>query len=377
MTRKEKSQGAIPGNQIKNQQNNSTTNSDIKPIFEAHRLFKSLVKPESLKAKFEELTKQGWRIVDIIPDDAGFIVIYGKQKSFKSFLALDMALSIANGVDYHGKETEQGTVLYIAGEGQKGVLKRVEAWRQIKKLDSIENFYLMIKPVIISEPDSYKDLISLIELFPTKPAIVFIDTIARSMKGDENGAGMAEFIAGCDEIQANTGVQIVAIHHTPKNGDTMRGWSGLGGAIDFSYLVEKDNKRPMTAILKADDVKDHSDKGQFFFDMVLHDTGSEDTSGQAITSLVPSLNTELSPEPSYNKSRTLRGKKLVLFNALKAVIKDSLEDTASLEEWRNAYYKKDTSNSKYVTFSREHEKLIQDGYVFESGGCFFIPEENQ
>lgn len=372
MTRKTKSQDATPGNSSKNQQNNSTTSNDKKPIFEAHRLFKSLVKPESLKAKFEELTQQGWRIVDVIPDDAGFIVIYGKQKSFKSFLALDMALSIANGVDYHGKETEQGTVLYIAGEGQKGVLKRVEAWRQLRKLDSIENFYLMIKPIIISEPDSYKDLISLIELFPTKPEIVFIDTIARSMKGDENGAGMAEFISGCDEIRANTGVQIVAIHHTPKSGDTMRGWSGLPGAIDFSYLVEKDSKRPLTAILKADDVKDHSDKGQFFFDMILHDTGAEDATGQAITSLVPKRNTELSPEPSYNKSRALRGKKLVLFNALKSALESSKSDAVTLEDWRNAYYKQDVSGSKYVTFSREHEKLIIDGYVFQSGGYYFV-----
>lgn len=356
---------------------NNTTKGDKKPAFESHKLFNNLVMPGNLKAKFDELTRQGWRIVDIIPDDAGFIVIYGKQKSFKSFLVLDMALSIANGIDYHGKKTEQGTVLYIAGEGQKGVLKRIEAWRQARKLGSIENFYLMIKPVIISEPSSYKDLISLIESFPTKPAIVFIDTVARSMKGDENGAGMAEFIAGCDEIRANTGVQIVAIHHTPKSGDTMRGWSGLPGAIDFSYLVEKDSKRQMTAILKADDVKDHNDKGYFFFDMVLHDTGAEDATGQAITSLVPEINTDLSPEPGYNKSRILKGKKLVLLNALKSAIENSKTDAATLEDWRNAYYKQDSSGSKYVTFSRDHEKLIKEGYVIESGGCFFVAEDNQ
>lgn len=377
MTKNKKAGVATPAAKQNQLENKSTTNATEAQEMAAQKLYKNIICPDNLKAKFEELTQQGWRINNVIPDDAGITIIYGKPKTFKSFLALDMALSIANGVDFHGKDTEQCAVMYIAGEGQQGVLKRVEAWRQERSLDKIENFYLMVKPVLVSEPAPCRDLIDLINAAPTdnKPAVIFIDTVARNMKGDENGAGMAEFIAGCDEIRAETGVQVIAVHHTPKNSDTMRGWSGLPGAIDFSYLVEKHNKRPLTAIMSAVDAKDHDDTTQMFFDMIVRDTGAVDKSGLAITSLVPKLNATLTPEPKQSASSRLSGKRKNVYNALKSAIEAAQGESVTLKEWSQEYYGRDSSSNKYSTFSKERKILVEDSLVCESGGQYTISED--
>jgi len=46
-----------------------------------------------------------------------FAVLYGPPASFKSFLAIDWALSVAHGRDWNGRPTAQGAVVYLAMEG--------------------------------------------------------------------------------------------------------------------------------------------------------------------------------------------------------------------------------------------------------------------
>lgn len=57
-----------------------------------------------------------------------FVSITGASYSGKSFFALDAFLSIAAGIDYHGRFTKQGNVGLIIGEGQSGIYQRCEAW---------------------------------------------------------------------------------------------------------------------------------------------------------------------------------------------------------------------------------------------------------
>ena len=46
---------------------------------------------------------------------------YTTPASFKSFLAIDWALSVAHGRDWNGRPTAQGAVVYLAMEGQAGI----------------------------------------------------------------------------------------------------------------------------------------------------------------------------------------------------------------------------------------------------------------
>ncbi len=63
-------------------------------------------------------------------EEGSLALLFGAPSSGKSFLALDLAASIAAGRDWCGRRVSQGPVFYIAGEGHAGVRRRLAAWSQ-------------------------------------------------------------------------------------------------------------------------------------------------------------------------------------------------------------------------------------------------------
>ena len=53
---------------------------------------------------------------------------FGDPKSGKTFALLDLALRVALGLEWYGKQVERGCVIYIALEGITGIKRRIEAW---------------------------------------------------------------------------------------------------------------------------------------------------------------------------------------------------------------------------------------------------------
>jgi hypothetical protein len=337
-------------------------------------LFKHLILPEQLENEYQELLKSSWRINGVLPDDARLTVIYGRPKSYKSFVSLDMALSVATGADYHDKKVKQGSVLYIAAEGQKGASKRIKGWLQSRGIEKLENFYLFIKPIAINDRKACNELIEMINLLPERPELVFIDTLNRSLNGNENGDDMTAFVSGVTEIAVETQAQVIVIHHTPKNGEGMRGHSSLHGAVDYSYKVEKHKNIPNLAVMSCDNAKDHQDSAVKYFNMNLCNittNGKIDTDmdGEPITTLVTELNTELRPQESGSNS--LRGKKAQVYNALISAVKESGTQGATLEQWRQAYYKAHgNESSEKKAFSTHYRALVTGNFVDDTNGYY-------
>ena len=67
-----------------------------------------------------------WRVEDVLPM-RGFGLIYGKPRSFKSFVAMDLAIRVVLGLPWAGKRVATGRVVYIAAEGAHGMRKRIAA----------------------------------------------------------------------------------------------------------------------------------------------------------------------------------------------------------------------------------------------------------
>ena len=86
--------------------------------------------PEPTRFKLEDWNDIGfsfddeWRVKHVLPM-RGVALLYGKSQGFKSFVALHLMLSIANGLTWAGKRVEQGKVVYIAAEGAAGMRKRI------------------------------------------------------------------------------------------------------------------------------------------------------------------------------------------------------------------------------------------------------------
>ncbi len=114
-------------------------------------------------------------------------LIFGSPASGKSLLVQDMAFCIAAGLPFHGKETTQGNVLYIAGEGFSGLKKRFMALSQ-------EYGYLAKGLYFSKQPAALMDKQNALDVAETVKAIgnvslIVIDTLHRNMgAGDENSS---------------------------------------------------------------------------------------------------------------------------------------------------------------------------------------------
>jgi RecA-family ATPase len=51
-------------------------------------------------------------------------MLFGDPACGKSFIAVDLALSVATGAGFHGREVLAGPVVYLAGEGHNGLMRR-------------------------------------------------------------------------------------------------------------------------------------------------------------------------------------------------------------------------------------------------------------
>ena len=78
----------------------------------------------------EQATVPKWVIKGICEEDS-LIGIFGPAKSGKSFITVDMACCVATGKDYHEKKSTEGLVLYLAGEGHRGLSRRLLAWEAV------------------------------------------------------------------------------------------------------------------------------------------------------------------------------------------------------------------------------------------------------
>lgn len=174
-------------------------------------------------------------LVDGLLTKHGFSVLYGEPGAGKSFLAIDMALSVAYGKAWHDNAVQRGAVLYIAGEGVGGLGKRIKAWQAHHKLTADVPFYVLPTAVRFREPDDVERLLRTIDHLDTKFSAVFVDTVARALLGgDENSAtDMGMFVDACEIVKRHCECAVVAIHHSGK--DAARGMRGSTALLGRGY----------------------------------------------------------------------------------------------------------------------------------------------
>lgn len=188
-----------------------------------------------------------WLIHGWIPK-GGFIGLYGPSGGGKSFIALDMALSVAAHQPWQGHETHwAGLVVYVVAEGGGGTGKRVAAWFQHhqREVDSSRIGFLLRAVLLRPDGADFTTLCErLNELREEKGlpiALVVLDTLARCFEGDENQAeAMGTFVKGVDHLRDYYGAAVLVVHHTPKDKPSIeRGSGAFKGATDTMILVHR------------------------------------------------------------------------------------------------------------------------------------------
>lgn len=229
-----------------------------------------------------------WRIPGVIPE-TGFGVLYGASGTFKSFIALDLLLSVAHGIPWRGVPVDSAPVVYIAGEGTHGIGKRVVVWREHRATGAqCSGFWLApVAANLLDRPMVALIVERLLDL-PVKPRLIAVDTLARSFgSGNENDAkDMNAFVAACDYIASRLDAFVLAVHHAGK--DTERGARGssvLRAAADVEISVKR-GLGEMSAIVRVTKQKDAEEGRPLSVRMVPAEAVHKAT-GEVIASLVP------------------------------------------------------------------------------------------
>ncbi len=187
--------------------------------------------------QLDDLPQPEWLIENILPRGA-FIVLYGRPGSGKTFVALDMALSIVTGELVWNHLTMRGSVLYLIAEGARGMARRKNAWQGNHSKTNLDGIFFLPEPVNLTTQASYV----LAQLADELEAdLVIIDTLSRSMAGaDENSAkDMSTVVEAVDAIRGKGQRSVIVVHHPVKDGRWARGHGALEGAADTIIDVSK------------------------------------------------------------------------------------------------------------------------------------------
>src|SRR5580704_15572966 len=148
-------------------------------------------------------------------------VIGGAPKCAKTWLGLDMALSVATGTACLGKYTvpEPGPVLvYLAEDALLVVRERVAGMARHRGLDLAQvAIHVITAPVL--RLDRGPDRARLLETTKRlRPRLLILDPLVRLHGIDENHAGeVAELLAYFRSLQRQLDLSVLLVHHTRKN----------------------------------------------------------------------------------------------------------------------------------------------------------------
>ena len=214
----------------------------------ADRLLRSV--PEIV----ERSQKQSWLVKYVVPEGLG--VIFGQSGTFKSFIALDLALHITYGMRWLGQKTIKAEVVYVSAEGGGGVARRIQAWHEARSMD----WRKCTLKVVIDHVTPDADFVRLRKEIESigGARLIILDTFSQIFEGDENSAeSVSEFLRLITRtLLKPLGATIILIHHVGHAEDSRpRGSSAITANADFLFSVSR-TKGERIAILECTKQKD-------------------------------------------------------------------------------------------------------------------------
>lgn len=288
-------------------------------------------------------------------------LIFGDPGCGKTFLALDLAACVASGRDFHGREVKQGPVVYIAGEGHNGIIRRFMAWAKESGIEDPGSlpFYKSGRAANFLDSATMRvvaDACDAIAVQHGEPRLIVVDTVARSFGiGDENSTqDMGQFIAAVDDLKARyPGATILLVHHT-GHGDKSRarGAMALKGALDAEYRVEKSSNIVTMTATKMKDAPEPPEISFELQDVILGDDKKGNPFGSAVLSLTDA--------PAKGKKQLTGNQEIGLEAFRQAALKHGKTDDGGfhgihLDHWRQEFIQRhhgDNPDSKTRAFTR-------------------------
>lgn len=201
---------------------------------------------------------------DLIPDAAVGALISGYSMG-KTWLAVDLALSIAFGRRWLEKPAHTGPVIFLIAEGHRAFPMRIYGWlvehEYLKDGATVEEMFELLEgrvvinryPTRFDDPEFEEALTATIE--DTGAQLVVVDTLGKTLGPNqpENDNDIANEITGMlSGIAAITRCGVLITHHVGvANSDRARGASGWEQGLDYAYVIKGsrsdfDSGKPVT-----------------------------------------------------------------------------------------------------------------------------------
>jgi len=196
-----------------------------------------------------------WVVKHAVPK-ASVGVLFGASGTFKSFVAIDMALHVAHGLPWLGKRTDRGSVMYIAAEGQAGIYDRIDAWHRQRGV-AMKGADVRVIPVAVDVLNDAWRVVERAQAVGMRPDLVVVDTLSQTFSGEENNASeMAAYFRALGRFREMWECAVLVVHHSGHSAtERPRGSSAIRANVDFMFGVFRDEKE-MIARLTCQKQKD-------------------------------------------------------------------------------------------------------------------------
>ena len=164
-------------------------------------------------------------------------IVGGEPKCCKSFLALEMAVSVAAGTSCLRRfaVARPGRVLLFAAEDALHIVRRrLDGICRARGLALAQlDVHVITVPVLRLDIEEHRQ--SLAEtVAELRPRLLVLDPFVRLHRIDENASGeVAPLLAYLRELQRRYRLAVVLVHHARKGGGNLRAGQALRGSSEF------------------------------------------------------------------------------------------------------------------------------------------------
>jgi archaellum biogenesis ATPase FlaH len=179
----------------------------------------------------------------ILPEKS-LLLISGKQKSRKTFLAMNLAFGLASGSSFACFNIPKSKkVILLSAEGgwysnEKRMKVMSNSIPQLSEDKLSFCFDIRFKLENPSDVQKLKDMI-----IQSAADVVIIDPLIKFHQLEENSAKeMGQILSVIRDLIEDCNISVILIHHQGKEGETARGSSAISGEYDSCISIKKPNQ---------------------------------------------------------------------------------------------------------------------------------------
>lgn len=201
------------------------------PPHESH--FHPVAAPALLAEPPEEIE---WILDEYLPA-GGLVLLAGKPKEGKTTLSYELAVKVAQGLPFLGRQTRQAAVLILALEEHT---RDVRIRLRNLGATTLENLYVHVGP---STPTVLASILCYVKDHDVK--LILVDTLAAFWKieNENDAAEMTKVVKPLLQLARESGACVLLVHHARKAegqyGDEIRGSGALFAAVDVALVMKR------------------------------------------------------------------------------------------------------------------------------------------